>query len=122
WVARTAEIDFASLDASARIKLVEEAERVKCALSSEEETVFRAPFYDGLHSLEVTVSRAAFEKIASPWISRTLRHCRQALADATLNASDLQAVVLVGGSTRIPAVREAVAECFGREPDVSQHP
>ena len=53
---------------------------------------------------------------------RTLRHCRQALADAALKPEDLNAVVVVGGSTRMPAVRRAVAELFGREPDISQHP
>ena len=57
-----------------------------------------------------------------PWIERTLRHCRQALADAELTPADLNAVVLVGGSTRIPAVRAAVTELFGKEPDLSQHP
>lgn len=122
WIASQANIDLPALEAAARIKLLEEAERVKCVLSSADEAIFRAPFYDGLHSVEVTITREAFEKVASSWINRTLRHCRQALADANLNASDLQAVVLVGGTTRIPAVRQAVAECFGREPDISQHP
>jgi molecular chaperone DnaK len=122
WIASQANLDFHALEAPARIKLLEEAERVKCALSSSDETIFRAPFYDGHQSLEIPVTRAAFEKVASPLIARTLRHCRQALADANLNASDLQAVVLVGGTTRIPAVRKSVADCFGREPDVSQHP
>ncbi|MFD0893427.1 Hsp70 family protein [Luteolibacter ambystomatis] len=115
-------VEFDSLDAAARVKLVEEAERVKCALSSSEEAAFRVPFYDGANSLETAVVRADFEAVAAPWIARTLRHCRQALADAALSPTDLDAVVLVGGSTRIPAVRAAVAECFNREPDVSQHP
>ena len=73
-------------------------------------------------SIEQVLTRAELETIAAPWIERTLRHCRQALADAALKPEDLQAVVLVGGSTRIPAVRRAVAELFQREPDVSQHP
>jgi molecular chaperone DnaK len=105
-----------------RVRFMEEAERVKRALSESEEAVFRLPFYDGSHSIEQTLTRAELEAIAAPWIGRTLRHCRKALADAALKPEDLQAVVLVGGSTRIPAVRRAVAELFQREPDVSQHP
>ena len=106
----------------ARVRLLEEAERVKRMLSDHEEAVFRAPFYDGSHSIEETFTRAELETIAAPWIQRTLRHCRQALADAALTPEDLNAVVLVGGSTRIPAVRNAAAGLFKREPDVSQHP
>jgi molecular chaperone DnaK len=105
-----------------RIRLTEEAERVKRVLSEAEETVFRVPFFDGSNSIELPITRAELETIAAPWIRRTLRHCRHALADANLRPEDLQAVVLVGGSTRIPAVRAAVAELFQREPDVSQHP
>jgi molecular chaperone DnaK len=122
WATAQGGVEFESLEAAARIKLIEEAERVKCALSETNEAVFRAPFFDGTNSLEVTVSRDSFEKLAAPGIERSLRHCRQALADANLPATELNAVVLVGGSTRIPAVRRAVAELFGREPDVSQHP
>jgi molecular chaperone DnaK len=105
-----------------RVRFMEEAERVKRALSENEEAVFRVPFYDGANSIEQTLSRADLEAIAAPWIQRSIRHCKQALADAALKPEDLQAVVLVGGSTRIPAVRRAVAGLFQREPDVSQHP
>jgi molecular chaperone DnaK len=105
-----------------RVRFMEEAERVKLALSDNDEAVFRIPFYDGSNSIERAFSRADLEAIAAPWIQRTLRHCRQALADAALKPEDLNAVVLVGGSTRIPAVRRAVADLFKREPDVSQHP
>jgi molecular chaperone DnaK len=105
-----------------RVRLIEEAERVKRLLSDHDEAVFRLPFYDGTHSIEETITRTDLEEIAAPWIARTLRHCRQALADAALQPADLDAVVLVGGSTRIPAVRRAVAGLFDREPDVSQHP
>jgi molecular chaperone DnaK len=110
------------IDLVTRVRLMAEAERVKLALSDDEVAVFRVPFYEGSRSLEETITRADLEKIASPWIARTLRLCRQALADAALKPEDLSAVVVVGGSTRMPAVRRAVCELFGREPDVSQHP
>ena len=114
--------NIGEISGTTRVRLMEEAERVKLALSTEEQTVFRVPFYDGSRSLEETITRGELEKWAAPWIGRTLRHCRQAMADAALKPEDLNAVVLVGGSTRMPAVRQAVAELFAREPDISQHP
>lgn len=110
------------IDSAARVRLMAEAERVKLALSESEQAVFRVPFYDGSRSLEETITREELEKLAAPWIARTLRLCRQALADAVLKPEDLSAVVVVGGSTRMPAVRRAVAGLFSREPDISQHP
>jgi len=105
-----------------RVRFIEEAERLKRALSERDDAVFRLPFYDGTNSIEQPWTRSELETIAAPWIGQTLRHCRRALADAVLKPDDLQAVVLVGGSTRIPAVRRAVHELFQREPDISQHP
>lgn len=107
---------------SLRVRFLQEAERVKLYLTDHEEAVFRLPFYDGSHSIEMAITRDELEAIAAPWIQRTLRHCRQALADAALKVEDLDAVVLVGGSTRIPAVRRAVEDLFGKVPDISQHP
>ena len=121
-LARHGAADFDMLDDAAKIRLIEEAERVKRALSERESETFRAPFYDGSRSLEMEVTRSDLEALAKPLITRSLTCCRQALSDAGIAAADLDAVVLVGGSTRIPAVRAAVAELFGREPDLSQHP
>ena len=121
-LARHCAADFDTLDAGAKVRLIEEAERVKCALSERESETFRAPFYDGSRSLEMEVGRADLDALAKPLIARSLTCCRQALSDAGITVAELDAVVLVGGSTRIPAVRAAVAELFGREPDLSQHP
>jgi molecular chaperone DnaK len=110
------------IDLAARVRLMAEAERVKLALSDDTQAVFRVPFYDGSRSLEEPITRKDLEKLAAPWIAKTLHLCRKALADAMLEPEDLSAVVVVGGSTRMPAVRRAVAELFRREPDISQHP
>jgi len=99
-----------------------EAARVKCALSHQAAATLRAPFFDGQQSLEIPITSAMLEREAAPLIRRTLDHARRALADASLSPGDLDAVILVGGSTRIPAVKRAVAVFFGREPDCSQHP
>ncbi|RYD33508.1 MAG: molecular chaperone DnaK, partial [Verrucomicrobiaceae bacterium] len=122
WAAAKESLDVDRLGPEALVRLKIEAERVKIALSVEDETVFRVPFFEGGRSLELPMTRQELDKLAAPWIGRTLRHCRQAMADAGVTAEDLDAVVLVGGSTRMPAVRQAVADLFGKEPDVSQHP
>lgn len=114
--------ELSEIGPAAMIRLTNEAERVKIALSGAGEAVFRVPFFEGGRNLEFPVTRDELDKWAAPWISRTLRLCRQAMADAGIKPHELDAVVLVGGSTRMPAVRQAVAEWFGREPDVSQHP
>ncbi len=66
--------------------------------------------------------RAELETDARPIVERTRAHCLRALADAKLASGDLDAVILVGGATRMPLVRAVVAEIFGREPDTSQNP
>src|SRR4029077_20859562 len=62
------------------------------------------------------------EKIARPIIERTRRHCLRALADAKIETKDLDEIILVGGMTRMPLVRQFVADLFGRPPNVSQNP
>lgn len=103
-------------------RFVEVAEAAKKRLSSEEITRIEMPFYDGTNSLSVELTRTEFEKLIRPLVERTRAHCLRALSDASVKPEELDAVILVGGSTRIPLVRRYVAEIFGREPDISQNP
>lgn len=105
-----------------RWRFMEEAEKAKRSLSDVSEVTVRVPFYDGKNSLEKTITRAELDALTKGWIARTLKCCRQAMHDSGLSLGDLDAVVLVGGSTRMPAVREAVAGFFQRPVDVTQHP
>jgi molecular chaperone DnaK len=105
-----------------QMRFMDEAERAKRILSEEESHTVRIPFYDGSSSFEKTITRSELDDMTREWIARTLKCCRQAMLDSGLKNPDLDAVVLVGGSTRMPAVREAVAAFFDRNVDVTQHP
>jgi Fe-S protein assembly chaperone HscA len=89
----------------------------KIALSGADRATLRLELTE-LHRppVEITWDRTDFERLIAPLVERTLAPCRQALKDAGLQARDLDEVLLVGGSTRIPLVRRKVAELFGREP------
>ena len=93
----------------------------KHRLSTEESVRIDVPFVEGKH-LTYELARAALGKIARPIIQKTRTHCLRALADAKLTAADLDEVILVGGMTRMPLVRQFVADLFGREPNISQNP
>ncbi len=74
------------------------------------------------HLIRKSLTRGELERIAAPFVARSLKRCEMALADAGLAGADVQAVVLVGGATRMPLVRRRVAELFGREPLCSLNP
>jgi Fe-S protein assembly chaperone HscA len=97
------------------------AEEAKCRLSATDTTEVAVTLPDGARVAK-TLSRADFDRLIAPIVERTLVPCRQALADAGIRPADVDAVVLVGGSTRIPLVRAKVAELFGREPLCSLDP
>jgi molecular chaperone DnaK len=121
-MARQAGVAFEGLAPQQRARWLMEAERVKCALSEREEETFSLPFFDGGNSFSAVLTQAQWQEWMQPWIARTIACCHKALNDARLLPQEVNAVVLVGGSTRIPAVRAAVEQCFGRVADVSQHP
>lgn len=94
----------------------------KHRLSSEDQVTIDLPFFFGQQSASITLTRAKLEELARGIIEKTRAHCLRALADAKLTAAELDEVILVGGVTRMPLVRQTVAEIFGRPPNLSQNP
>jgi molecular chaperone DnaK len=107
-------------------RLKESAEKAKIELSSSQETEINLPYItavDGVPKhLVRKLSRAKFEQLSDSLVERTLEPCRKALKDAGLNPSDIDEVILVGGSTRIPKVQEVVEKFFGKKPNRSVNP
>jgi molecular chaperone DnaK len=106
-------------DKMALQRLKEAAEKAKCELSSLAETEINLPFItadaSGPKHLQLKLTRSKFEQLVGDLIRKTLAPCEQALRDAGLSARDIDEVVLVGGSTRIPMVQKLVLELFGKE-------
>ncbi len=113
-------------DPMALQRLKEAAEKAKIELSSQTSTEINLPYImpvDGVPKhLAKTLTRAKFEQLSDALFQRSIAPCRQALSDAHLNPSDIDEVLLVGGSTRIPYVQELVKNFFGKEPNKSVNP
>ena len=113
-------------DRAAQQRLKDAAEKAKKELSSMMSTTISLPFItmvDGVpQHLEMTLTRAKFDELTAHLVERTMGPTRQALADAGLTPADIDKVVLVGGSTRIPAVQEAVKRLIGKEPHKGVNP
>ncbi|MCL4641993.1 MULTISPECIES: molecular chaperone DnaK [Olivibacter] len=115
-----------SKDAMALQRLKEAAEKAKIELSSTSSTEINLPYITadatGPKHLVRNLSRAKFESLASDLIKRTIDPCRSALKNAGLSTSEIDEIILVGGSTRIPAIQEAVKSFFGKEPSKGVNP
>ena len=115
-----------SKDRMALQRIREAAEKAKCELSTVHETNINLPFLfadkDGPKHLDMVLTRATMEKLVHPLVQRTLDPCQQALRDANLTVGQIDEVILVGGSTRIPAVRKFVKDFFKREPHKGVNP
>ena len=113
-------------DPSALQRLKEAAEKAKIELSSGTQTEINLPYVTATSSgpkhLVKTLTRASFEKLCDDLIQRSLEPCKKAVADAGLNPSDIDDVILVGGSTRIPAIQKVVKDFFGKEPSKGVNP
>ena len=113
-------------DPMALQRLKESAENAKKELSSSKQTEINLPFItadsSGPKHLNMTLTRAKFEQLVTDLVERVVAPCKQALKDSKLSPSDINEVILVGGSTRIPAIQEKVKEIFGKEPNQSVNP
>ena len=113
-------------DPMALQRLKEAAEKAKIELSSQTSTEINLPYImpvDGVPKhLVKTLSRAKFEQLADSLIQKTVEPCRKALQDAGISASQIDEVLLVGGSTRIPAIQAVVEKFFGKAPNKSVNP
>ena len=115
-----------SKDVSAIQRLREEAEKAKKELSSSVTTNINLPFIamskDGPHHIDITLSRQTFNELTADLVDRTITPVENALHDAGLSKTDINMVLLVGGSTRIPAVADKVRQLMGKEPSRNLNP
>ncbi|MFA6135341.1 MAG: molecular chaperone DnaK [Phycisphaerae bacterium] len=113
-------------DAMALQRLKEACEKAKCELSTAMEANINLPFItataEGPKHLTLTLTRAKFEQLCEPIFQRLVGPCKRALGDAKLSADQVDEVVLVGGSTRIPRVRQIAKDLFNKEPNKSVNP
>jgi len=113
-------------DKMALQRLKEAAEKAKIELSSAQETEINLPFITadqtGPKHLQTRLSRAKFDQMTEDLVRRSIEPCKKALADAGMSTSQIDEVVLVGGSTRIPAIQKAVKDFFGKEPNRTVNP
>ena len=124
-VAKEMSVDLAARDAELLQHLRDAAERTKIALSTAESAEFALSLSGGLRpplAFRKTFTRAEFEELIRPLIDRSLDRCKAALRDAKLKPAQVDEVVLVGGSTRIPYVRQRVGEFFGKTPHTGLNP
>ena len=115
-----------SQDKMAAQRLKEAAEKAKIELSSMSQTNINLPFITadatGPKHLDLTLSRAKFDELTADLVERTMEPTRKAMADADLSASDINKIILVGGSSRIPAVQEAIRKFLSKEPSKGVNP
>ena len=119
-------LEYETLENHERERLLAAARGLKEKLTSVDgedvAVALQIPFFRPEVNIDLSMTIAQFDKLVHSEISRTTRYCKQVLLDADLSLDDLDKVILVGGSTRIPAVQSLVTKVFGMEPDTSQHP
>ena len=122
---KTHSIDLSN-DKMALQRLRDDAEKAKIELSSMQETHINMPFItmdaSGPKHLDMKLSRSKFNQMTEDLVKRSIEPCKVALADGKISVKDIDEIILVGGTTRLPAVQEAIKEFFGKEPNKSVNP
>jgi len=121
WLVENAGIKNDDIDHAAKRQLLQQAKEIKEALTEQESVVIKINLNSGF-SWQGNLKRSQFNEIITPLIDKTLRPCRQALRDSNLNKTNIDQVVMVGGSTRVPLVREKVGDFFGKQPLIDIDP
>ncbi len=115
-----------SNDKIALQRLREHAEKAKIELSSVQETQINLPFItadaSGPKHLDMKLTRAKFDQLTEDLVKKSIEPCRKALADGNFDVNDIDEIILVGGTTRIPSVQQAIKDFFGKEPNKSVNP
>ena len=115
-----------SADKMSAQRLIEAAEKAKIELSNMSQTNINLPFITadatGPKHLDLTLSRAKFDELTADLVERTMEPTKQAMSDADLTGNDIDKIILVGGSSRIPAVQEAIRKYLGKEPSRGVNP
>jgi len=112
-------LEYDQLSSEERQRMLDEARKLKETLTQNEIAKLQIPFFRAGLNIDVQLSQEHFDKLIHTEISRTASYCKQVLSDA---GGEVDKVILVGGTTRIPAVQQLVKKVFGLEPDISQHP
>ena len=115
-----------SEDPGALQRLREASEKAKCELSNSKQTEINLPYVtadsSGPKHLNISINRAKFEELTESLMNRVKKPCKDALSDADINLNEINEVILVGGTTRIPKIQEIVKEIFGKSPNKSVNP
>lgn len=102
-------------------KMFAQAIRLK-AEEAKKQLSFNEEFVDNLNDVELKITKSEFEDLIHPYIDKTIIACKNALRDANLTATDIEEIIMVGGSTRVPFVKKTVSEFFGKEVNISMNP
>jgi len=124
WVLKSCQLDPDTLTHHQHQRILEAAQKAKCTLSDQEEAAIQIPFFEHkeVANIELSLTRNTFDQLLEPILQKLRSICLRALSDIELELSSIDSIILVGGSTRIPAVRQLCETVFKQKPNLSENP